>query len=111
MRKLSEVFESSHYVLENLAYSNGLNDRERYAEAAIETLQEELYQVEPILESISLEYHVSDHILSEIKRLKICLENLNPSCSTNDQPLNIVLQEYFCDRREQLQEYFSELGI
>ena len=113
MRKLSEVFESSHYVLENLAYSNskGKTAGKKEAEAAKETLQEELNQVEPILESINLEYHVSEHIISEITKLKICLKNLNTSYSTNDKPLNIILWEYFDKKREELQEYFSELGI
>lgn len=111
MRKLSEVFDSNHKLLEDLAYSKGHYEGESYAKDAKRRLQEELNLVEPILESIDLEYGTKQHIEFEIKKLKICLENLKPSRSTNDQPLNIVLREYFCDRRKQLQEYFSELGI
>lgn len=113
MKKLSEVFESNHHDLENLAYSNskGKTYGKRDAEIAKETLQEELDFAKPILESVSLETSTKQDIEFEIRKLEICLENLDTSRSTNDRPLNIVLRDYFCDKRKELQECFFKLDI
>lgn len=111
MSKLSEVFDSSHYVVSNLAYSKGQYEGEIHAEAAKQTLQVELDLAKPILESINLENCTRQHIEFEIKKLEICLYYLDTSCNTNDLPLNTILQEYFSDKREELQECLSKLGI
>lgn len=111
MKKLLEVLSSSHYVVANLAYSKGQYEGEISAETAKETLQEELDLAKPILESIDLETSTRQYIEFEIKKLEICLYYLDTSCSTNDLPLNTILQEYFSDKREKLQKCLSELGI
>lgn len=111
MEKLSETLNSSYYVVANLAYSKGQYEGEIHAEAAKQTLQEEFDLAKPILESISLETSTRQYIEFEIKKLEICLYYLDTSFSTNDLPLNTILQEYFSDKREELQKCLSELGI
>lgn len=111
MKKLSEVFDTIDYVVSNLAYSKGQYEGEISAEAAKETLQEELDLAKPILESISLENCTKQYIEFEIKKLEICLYYLDTSCNTNDLPLNIILQEYFSDKREYLKAKLTNMKI